>query len=92
MQNQEICYFEVSALDGTNVLQSLNSIVKVMYEHALKYGIARSSLHLNNAQLAADAAERKQRISLLDVDVSNGVGTIMANVMGEGTLFAYHHP
>ena len=63
-ESRNMLFFEVSALDSTNVLQSLNSIVKVMYEHALKYGIARSSLHLNNEQLAADAAERKQRIFL----------------------------
>ena len=62
-ESKNMPFFEVSALDSTNVVQSLHYIVKVMYEHALKYGIARSSLHIANAQLAADAAQRKQSIS-----------------------------
>ena len=66
-------FFEVSALDSTNVL-NLHCIVKVMYEHALKYGIARSSLHLANAQLVADTLNGRRAFPSTGVDVSNESG------------------
>ena len=53
-------FYEVSALDSTNVTESLQSIIKVMYDHSLEYGIARSSIQIDNERLLKDAEERRK--------------------------------
>ena len=45
-----------------------------MYEHALKYGIARSSLHLANAQWSQMPLNGRRAFPSTGVDVSNESG------------------
>ena len=58
--SRNMLFYEVSALDSTNVTESLQSIIKVMYDHALEYGIARSSIQIDNERLLKDAEERRK--------------------------------
>ena len=59
-KSRNMLFYEVSALDGTNVVESLQSIVEVLYSNALTYGIARSSIQVNNERLLREAEERRR--------------------------------
>jgi GTPase SAR1 family protein len=65
-KSRNMLFYEVSALNGTNVVESLQSVVKVLYSNALTFGIARSSIQVNNEKLLREAEERRRAKVLIN--------------------------
>ena len=65
-KSRNMLFYEVSALDSTNVVESLQAIVKILYSNALTHGIARSSIHVNNERLLREAEERRRAKRLVN--------------------------